>query len=155
MDFAGAGSVTILAFTTMPGDDITHPVPDNTGYITEGQLYLRNGRIDPFNSLSRLKQLVNNDTRDDHRSLMDGMIRLYAAFKETEEKRAMGFRLGAWDKKLISYGDLFESKMMDLSVDKPLEEALDMGWEILASCFAPQEVGVRTELVEKHWPETT
>ena len=53
------GSITILAVTTMPGDDVTHPVPDNTGYITEGQFYLRNGRIEPFGSLSRLKQQVN------------------------------------------------------------------------------------------------
>lgn len=55
VDFDGAGSITILAVTTMPGDDVTHPVPDNTGYITEGQFYLRNGRIEPFGSLSRLK----------------------------------------------------------------------------------------------------
>ena len=57
-DYKGAGSVTLLAVTTMPGDDVTHPVPDNTGYITEGQFYLHNGMIDPFGSLSRLKQQV-------------------------------------------------------------------------------------------------
>ena len=57
-DYRGAGSVTILSVTTMPGDDVTHPVPDNTGYITEGQFYLHNGVIDPFGSLSRLKQHV-------------------------------------------------------------------------------------------------
>lgn len=76
VDFEGAGSLTILAVTTMPGDDVTHPVPDNTGYITEGQYYLKNSRIEPFGSLSRLKQQVNSDTRDDHRALMDGMIKL-------------------------------------------------------------------------------
>ena len=81
VDFDDAGSVTILAVTTMPGDDVTHPVPDNTGYITEVQFYLRNGHIEPFGSLSRLKQQVNKDTRDDHRSLMDAMIKLYAAYK--------------------------------------------------------------------------
>ena len=59
VDFEGSGSITILAVTTMPGDDVTHPVPDNTGYITEGQFYLRKGRIEPFGSLSRLKQQVN------------------------------------------------------------------------------------------------
>ena len=78
VDFEGAGSITILAVTTMPGDDVTHPVPDNTGYITEGQFYLRNGRIEPFGSLSRLKQQVNKDTREDHRTIMDAMIKLYA-----------------------------------------------------------------------------
>merc|ERR1712025_1341376 len=76
-DFARGGSVTILAVTTMPGDDVTHPVPDNTGYITEGQFYLKHGVIDPFRSLSRLKQLVNSKTRDDHSSLMNAMIKLY------------------------------------------------------------------------------
>ncbi len=86
VDFEGAGSITILAVTTMPGDDVTHPVPDNTGYITEGQFYLKNGRIEPFGSLSRLKQQVNKDTREDHRALMDGMIKLYAAYKESLEK---------------------------------------------------------------------
>ena len=59
VNFEGKGSVTVLAVTTMPGDDVTHPVPDNTGYITEGQFYLRNGWIEPFGSLSRLKQVVN------------------------------------------------------------------------------------------------
>jgi V/A-type H+-transporting ATPase subunit B len=153
VDFEGAGSITILSVTTMPGDDVTHPVPDNTGYITEGQLYLRNGRIDPFGSLSRLKQLVNRDTREDHRSLMDNMIQLYAAFKETEEKMAMGFRLNLWDEKLIKYGKLFESKMMDLSVNIPLEQALDLGWEVLSSCFSPKELGIRSELIQRFWPK--
>lgn len=114
VDFEGAGSITILAVTTMPGDDVTHPVPDNTGYITEGQYYLRNGRIEPFGSLSRLKQMVNKDSREDHRALMDGMIKLYAAYKESLEKKSMGFRMSEWDDKLLKYGDLFENQMMDL-----------------------------------------
>ncbi|MEA1911846.1 MAG: V-type ATP synthase subunit B, partial [Spirochaetota bacterium] len=104
VDFEGAGSITILAVTTMPGDDVTHPVPDNTGYITEGQYYLRNGRIEPFGSLSRLKQMVNGDTREDHRPVMDGMIKLYAAYKESQEKKSMGFRMSEWDDKLLKYG---------------------------------------------------
>ncbi len=153
VDFEGAGSITILAVTTMPGDDVTHPVPDNTGYITEGQFYLRNGRIEPFGSLSRLKQLVNKDTRDDHRSLMDGMIKLYAAYLESMEKKSMGFRMSDWDQKLLKYGEIFEREMMDLSVNIPLEEALDKGWEILADCFTPEETGLRTELIKKFWPE--
>lgn len=151
VDFEDAGSVTVLSLN-MHGDDITHPIPDNTGYITEGQLYLQNGRIDPFGSLSRLKQLVNKDTREDHRDLMDNMIQLYAAFKETEEKRAIGFRLNPWDEKLVQYGELFESKMMDLRVNISLEQALDQGWKILAACFSPEELGIRTELTQKFWP---
>jgi V/A-type H+-transporting ATPase subunit B len=152
VDFEGAGSITILAVTTMPGDDVTHPVPDNTGYITEGQFYLKNGRIEPFGSLSRLKQLVNDKTREDHRALMDGMIKLYASYKETLEKKAMGFRMSDWDDKLLKYGVMFEEELMDLSVNIPLEQALDRGWSILAECFTPEETGLRTGLLEKFWP---
>ena len=155
VDFADAGSITILAATTMPGDDVTHPVPDNTGYITEGQFYLKGGRIEPFGSLSRLKQLVNAKTRPDHRAIMDGMIKLYASYKETLEKRAMGFLMTPWDKKLLRYGGLFEHEMMDLSVNIPLEAALDKGWRILADCFEPQETGLRTNLLDKYWPAKT
>ncbi len=153
VDFEGAGSITILAVTTMPGDDVTHPVPDNTGYITEGQFYLKNGRIEPFGSLSRLKQLVNNKTRDDHRALMDGLIQLYASYMETLEKKSMGFRMSDWDAKLLKYGELFESELMALSVNIPLEAALDKGWEILAKCFSKEEAGIRSELMDKYWPE--
>ncbi len=153
VDFEGSGSITVLGATTMPGDDVTHPVPDNTGYITEGQYYLRNGRIEPFGSLSRLKQLVNGDTRSDHRAVMDTMIRLYAASKETNEKKSMGFRMSEWDDKLLKYGDLFESNMMDLSVNIPLEEALDLGWKTLAECFIPAETGMSSALVEQYWPK--
>ncbi len=154
VDFDKAGSITILGVTTMPGDDVTHPVPDNTGYITEGQYYLKNGRIEPFGSLSRLKQQVNGKTRADHRALMDGMIKLYAAYKDTLEKKAMGFTMSDWDSKLLKYGEKFEKEMMDLSVNIPLERALDLGWEILAACFAPEETGLRTELIQKFWPKT-
>ena len=153
VDFDGAGSITILAVTTMPGDDVTHPVPDNTGYITEGQFYLRNGRIEPFGSLSRLKQQVNGKTRSDHRTIMDTMIRFYSDFKETLEKQSMGFQMSNWDKKLLKYGRRFEAEMMDLSVNIPLEEALDLGWKILADCFDATETGIKTDLIEQYWPK--
>jgi len=153
VDFEEAGSVTVLSVTSMPGDDVTHPIPDNTGYITEGQLYLKNGRIEPFGSLSRLKQQVNAETRKDHRTIMNVMIQLYAQAKETEEKQAMGFELSDWDQRLLDYGDKFESQMMDLKVNIDLEQALDRGWSILASCFQPQETGIPSELVDEFWPE--
>ncbi|MDZ4199535.1 MAG: V-type ATP synthase subunit B [Kiritimatiellia bacterium] len=153
VDFDTAGSITILAVTTMPGDDVTHPVPDNTGYITEGQFYLRNGRIEPFGSLSRLKQLVNDKTRDDHRVIMNTMIQLYAAYRETLEKQAMGFRMSSWDEKLLKYGGRFEAEMMALTVNIPLEKALDLGWTILADCFEPAETGIPTRHIEKYWPK--
>jgi len=153
VDFDTAGSITVLAVTTMPGDDVTHPVPDNTGYITEGQFYLRNGRIEPFGSLSRLKQLVNGKTRDDHRAIMDTMIQLYASYKETLEKQSMGFRMSGWDSKLLKYGERFEKEMMDLGVNIPLEQALDRGWAILADCFEPAETGMASKLVSEFWPK--
>lgn len=153
VDFDDAGSVTILAVTTMPGDDVTHPVPDNTGYITEGQYYLKGGRIEPFGSLSRLKQNVNGKTRNDHRALMDGMIRLYSSYKDTLEKKSMGFMMSDWDDKLLKYGDLFEKEMMDLSINIPLEGALDMGWKILSDCFNKEETGLKSELIQQYWPK--
>ncbi len=153
VDFDGAGSMTLLACTTMPGDDVTHPVPDNTGYITEGQFYLRNGRIEPFGSLSRLKQQVNGDTRDDHRAIMDGCLQLYAQCKESREKRDMGFEMSRWDNSLLKYGKIFEDKIMDLSVNIPLFEALDRCWDILAECFEPEETGIRRSIIEAHWPK--
>ena len=152
VDFANSGSVTILAVTTMPGDDVTHPVPDNTGYITEGQYYLKGGRIEPFGSLSRLKQNVNGKTRKDHRALMDAMIRLYASYKETLEKKNMGFAMSRWDEKLLKYGVLFENQLMDLSVNLSLEGALDLVWEILASCFEKDETGIKSDLTDEFWP---
>jgi len=153
VDFDNAGSMTVLACVTMPGDDVTHPVPDNTGYITEGQLYLRNGRIEPFGSLSRLKQLVNGETRDDHRAIMDACIQLYAQCDDSREKMEMGFEMTAWDRKLLKYGNLFEKQIMELQVNLPLFDALDRCWEILAKCFEPEEVGIREAICVKHWPE--
>ena len=153
VDFDNSGSVTILAVTTMPGDDVTHPVPDNTGYITEGQYYLKGGRIEPFGSLSRLKQNVNSKTRKDHRALMDAMIRLYSSYKDTVEKKNMGFVMNRWDEKLLKYGKLFEDKLMSLSVNLSLENALDLGWQILADCFEKDETGMKSELIEEFWPE--
>lgn len=152
VDFDGAGSITILAATTMPGDDITHPVPDNTGYITEGQFYLKNKVIEPFGSLSRLKQQVNGKTRPDHRTIMDTMIQLFASYRESLEKQAMGFQMNAWDKKLLKYGKLFEKEMMSLEVNIPLTQALDLGWEILAECFTPEETGIKKSLITQYWP---
>ncbi len=152
VDFADSGSVTVLAVTTMPGDDVTHPVPDNTGYITEGQYYLKGGRIEPFGSLSRLKQNVNGKTRKDHRALMDAMIRMYSSYKETLEKKNMGFAMSRWDDKLLKYGQLFENELMDLSVNLSLEEALDVGWKILSECFEKDETGIKSDLTDEFWP---
>lgn len=153
VDIDGSGSITLIAVTTMPGGDVTHPIPDNTGYITEGQFYLHDGMIDPFGSLSRLKQLViGKVTRRDHGDLANAMIRLYADSKKSRERQSMGFRLSDWDRKLLRYSYLFEERMMNLQVNLPLEKALDLGWKTLAECFGRDEVGIKQELLKQHWP---
>lgn len=154
VDIKDAGSITIVAVTTMPGNDVTHPVPDNTGYITEGQWYLYNGMINPFGSLSRLKQLViGKVTREDHGELANTLIRLYANSTKAKERQAMGFKLSRWDEKLLKFSMLFVKRMMNLDVNISLEEALDLGWITLAECFEMQEVGMKKKLIEKYWPK--
>jgi V/A-type H+-transporting ATPase subunit B len=151
--FDGAGSVTILTVTTMPGGDVTHPVPDNTGYITEGQFYLRSGMIDPFGSLSRLKQhVIGKETREDHSAVMNTMIRLYSGARDAERKQAMAFELSEYDQRLLRYGGLFKSRFMDITVAIPLEEALDLGWETMAECFSPDELLIRQNLIDRYYP---
>ena len=152
-DFAAAGSVTILSVTTMPGDDVTHPVPDNTGYITEGQFYLHNGLIDPFGSLSRLKQhVIGKVTREDHLQIMNTMVRLYAGARDAEQKQAMAFELSPFDHKLLRFGKLFRERFMDINVSMPLEKALDWGWQTLAECFEPKELLMKQTLIDKYFP---
>lgn len=152
-DYKGAGSVTILAVTTMPGNDITHPVPDNTGYITEGQFYLHGGVLDPFGSLSRLKQMVQGkETRDDHSPIMNTMIRFYSDSVNAKQKQAMAFELSSYDLKTIKFGDLFKERFMSLDVVMSLEDALDLCWETLAQCFKPDETLMKQSLLEKYWP---
>ncbi len=154
VDIDGGGSITIITVTTMPGGDVTHPIPDNTGYITEGQFFLHGGSIDPFGSLSRLKQqVIGKVTREDHNDLANAMIRLYADSKKARERQGMGFKLSRWDEKLLRYSHFFEERMMSLQVNLPLEEALDLGWLTLAECFKPDEVGIKQQISEKYWPK--
>jgi V/A-type H+-transporting ATPase subunit B len=154
--FQGAGSVTILSVTTMPGGDLTHPVPDNTGYITEGQFYLHDGVIDPFGSLSRLKQkVVGKATREDHPQVMNTMIRLYANAIDAQKKQAMAFELTEFDRKLLKFGGLFKQRFMDIKVSMPLEAALNECWKTMAECFEPQELLMKQALVDKYFPKRT
>lgn len=155
-DFKGAGSVTILTVTTMPGNDVTHPVPDNTGYITEGQFYLHDGYIDPFGSLSRLKQhVVGKETREDHSQIMNAMIRFYSGATEAQKKKSMAFELSPFDEKLLRFGELFKKRFMDVSVSIPITEALDLCWQTLAECFESQELLMKQALVDKYYPKET
>ncbi|WP_108659895.1 V-type ATP synthase subunit B [Acuticoccus kandeliae] len=155
-DFDGAGSVTILTVTTMPGNDVTHPVPDNTGYITEGQFYLHDGAIDPFGSLSRLKQhVIGKMTREDHSAVMNTMIRLYSEARDAQQKQAMAFDLSEYDHQLLKFGDLFRDRFMNIEVSLPLEKALDLGWQTMAECFEPEQLLMKQGLVEKYFPDTS
>ncbi|MGA8164520.1 MAG: V-type ATP synthase subunit B [Waddliaceae bacterium] len=153
-DFKGAGSVTILTVTTMPGNDITHPVPDNTGYITEGQFYLHDGYIDPFGSLSRLKQhVIGKVTREDHSQIMNTMIRFYANSLEAEKKKEMAFELSEFDRKLLKFSSLFRNRFMDIKISMTLMTALDLCWETLAECFESQELLMKESLINKYYPK--
>ena len=128
-------------------------MPDNTGYITEGQFYLRDGMIDPFGSLSRLKQhVIGKETREDHSAVMNTMIRLYSGARDAQRKQAMAFELSDLDQRLLRYGGLFEKRFMDLSVSLPLEEALDLGWQTMGECFTPEELLIRQNLIDKYLP---
>ena len=152
-DYKGAGSVTILSVTTMPGGDVTHPVPDNTGYITEGQFYLHDKMLDPFGSLSRLKQhVIGKVTREDHSQIMNTMIRFYSGANEAEQKQAMAFELSAYDQKLLQFGQLFRERFMDINVSLVLEDALDLCWQTLAECFDESELLMKQTLVDKYFP---
>ena len=152
-DFDGAGSVTILTVTTMPGDDVTHPVPDNTGYITEGQFYLHDSMIDPFGSLSRLKQrVIGKTTREDHGQIMNTMIRFYAGGQEALQKQAMAFELSPFDEKLLKFNGLFRERFMDINVTLGLNDALDLCWQTLAECFEPEELLMKQDLIDSYWP---
>jgi len=152
-DYKSGGSVTILSVTTMPGDDVTHPVPDNTGYITEGQFYLHSGVIDPFGSLSRLKQhVIGKVTREDHSQIMNTMVRFYSEARDAAQKQAMAFELSVFDRQLLKFGDLFRARFMNLEVSLPLEEALDLGWRTLAECFRPEQLLMKQQLIDKYFP---
>jgi len=153
-DYKSGGSVTLLTVTTMPGNDITHPVPDNTGYITEGQFYLHSGVIDPFGSLSRLKQhVIGKVTREDHSQIMNTMVRFYSEARDAAQKQAMAFELSDFDSQLLKFGELFRDRFMDIEISLPLEEALDLGWRTLAECFRPEQLLMKQELIDKYYPK--
>ncbi len=151
-DYKGAGSVTILSVTTMPGGDVTHPVPDNTGYITEGQFYLHDKMLDPFGSLSRLKQhVIGKVTREDHSQVMNTMIRFYSGANEAEQKQAMAFELSPFDERLLKFGRLFKRRFMNIDISLTLEDALDLSWQTLAECFDRSELLMKQELIDKYF----
>ena len=154
------GSITIIAVTTLSGGDITHAVPDNTGYITEGQLFLRNDTdtgkviVDPFRSLSRLKQLViGKKTREDHPQVMNAAVRLYSDAANAKTKLENGFDLSDYDERALSFAKEYSDKLLSIDVNIDITEMLDTAWSLFAKHFDKSEVTIKAELVAKYWPE--
>lgn len=152
------GSITIIAVTTLNDGDITHAIPDNTGYITEGQLYLKadsdSGKviIDPFRSLSRLKQLVQGKkTREDHSQVMNAGVRLYADAQSAKTKLENGFDLSDYDLRCLDYAKEYATRLLSIDVNISIDEMLDTAWEIFAKYFTPADTGIKQAMIDKYW----
>ena len=152
------GSITIIAVTTLNDGDITHAIPDNTGYITEGQLFLRadtdSGKVivDPFRSLSRLKQLVQGKkTREDHSQVMNASVRLYADAQNAKTKLENGFDLSDYDLRCLDYAKAYATRLLSIDVNITIEQMLDTAWELFGTYFKPEETGIKKALIDKYW----
>ena len=160
VQFPDGGSITIIAVTTLSGGDITHAIPDNTGYITEGQLFLRKDTdigkviVDPFRSLSRLKQLViGTKTREDHPQVMNAAIRLYADAANAKTKQENGFDLTDYDERTLNFAKDYSEKLLAIDVNIEVDQMLETSWSLFGEHFSQVEVGIKQELIEKHWPK--
>ncbi|NMA72690.1 MAG: V-type ATP synthase subunit B [Bacteroidales bacterium] len=158
VQFPDGGSITIIAVTTLSGGDITHAVPDNTGYITEGQLFLRQDSdigkviVDPFRSLSRLKQLViGTKTREDHPQVMNAAVRLYADAANAKTKQENGFDLTDYDQRALSFAKEYANELLAIDVNLDTTEMLDVAWKLFGRYFKPEEVNIRQTFVDKYW----
>lgn len=155
--FPDGGSITIIAVTTLNEGDITHAVPDNTGYITEGQLYLRRDTdigktiIDPFRSLSRLKQLViGKKTREDHPAVMNTLVRLYSDASNAKMKKENGFDLTEYDERCLKYAAEYSERLLAIDINIKIDDMLETGWELMSKYFTKAEVGIKDSLVEQY-----
>lgn len=160
VQFPDGGSITIIAVTTLSGGDITHAIPDNTGYITEGQLFLRRDSdigkviIDPFRSLSRLKQLViGKQTRKDHPQVMNAAVRLYADAANAKTKLENGFDLTGYDERTLKFAKSYSEKLLAIDVNIDIEEMINTAWRLFGEHFSKEEVGIREEFMKQYWPE--
>ncbi len=156
------GSITIIAVTTLSSGDITHAIPDNTGYITEGQLFLRRNTdvakviVDPFRSLSRLKQLViSKRTREDHGQVMNSGVRLYADAANAKTKQENGFDLTDYDKRTLKFALDYARELLAIDINIEVDQMLDTSWKLFAKYFTKEEVGIKEELVNKYWSGDT
>ena len=153
------GSITIIAVTTLNDGDITHAIPDNTGYITEGQLFLRadpdSGKviIDPFRSLYRLNQLEQGKkTRADHSQIMNAGVRLYADAQNAKTKLENGFDLSDYDHRCLDYAKEYATKLLSIDVNITIDEMLDTAWKLYAKYFTKAETGIKQAFIDKYWP---
>jgi len=158
VQFPSGGSITIVAVTTLSGGDITHAIPDNTGYITEGQLFLRRDSeigkviVDPFRSLSRLKQLViGKKTRADHPQVMNTCIRLFADAANARTKLENGFDLSNYDERALDFAREYSEKLLAIDVNIDIDTMLDTCWELLSRYFTKAEVRIKQEFVDLYW----
>ncbi len=158
VQFPDGGSITIIAVTSLSGGDITHAIPDNTGYITEGQLFLRKDSdigkviVDPFRSLSRLKQLViGKKTREDHPQVMNAAVRLYADAANAKTKLENGFDLTDYDERTLEFAKAYSEKLLAIDVNIEVETMLETAYELFEKHFSPAEVGLKEKFVEKYW----
>ena len=156
VQFPQGGSITIIAVTTLSGGDITHAIPDNTGYITEGQLFLRKDTeigkviVDTFRSLSRLKQLViGKKTRKDHPQVMNAAIRLYADAANARTKLENGFDLTDYDKRTLDFARDYSNELLAIDVNIGITQMLDTAWALFRKYFTRSELGIKKEIVDE------
>lgn len=161
VQFQHGGSITMIAVTTLNEGDITHAIPDNTGYITEGQLYLKRDSdigkviVDPFRSLSRLKQnVIGKKTREDHPQVMNALIRLYADAMDAKTKKENGFDLNEYDVRCLNFSKDYAIKLLAVDINITIDEMLETGWELLQKHFERYEVGIKEEFLNKYWKIT-
>jgi len=161
------GSVTQIPILTMPEDDITHPIPDLTGYITEGQIILSRDLdnqgfeppIDVLPSLSRLKDKGTGEgkTREDHSSTMNQIFSAYARGKDAKELTAVlgEAALTDADKQYVEFTNEFETKYVDQGnyTNRTIEETLDLGWELLTLLPKEELKRIKDDMVEKYLPK--
>ncbi len=158
VQFPEGGSITIIAVTTLNDGDITHAIPDNTGYITEGQLFLRADTdtgtviVDPFRSLSRLKQLVQGKkTREDHSQVMNAGVRLFADAQNAKTKLENGFDLSDYDNRCLDYAKEYAVRLLSIDVNIDIDTMLDTAWELFGKYFTKAETGIKQALTDKYW----
>lgn len=162
------GSITQLDIVTMPSDDVTHPIPDLTGYITEGQIFLSRElvnkglypAIQPLGSLSRLMNngIGSGKTREDHRGVADQLYGLYAKAQDAKNLSAIvgAEALSDSDKKYLKFGDDFENKFLKQGFyeRRTIEDTLNIGWDLLSEIPEGELTRVKKEYVEKYYKKS-